>query len=263
MVRPWHGLAGPCPAAFVPLARVSVKARDALSSARPEPVIWRLVRYRYCGQATALVTTYLALNNAAVNVLRLSMPNPVRTVRPDRAVRQWESIGSQVGSCVLRSRYQSRTILLLSGLTLGRAISGSWDERRCVALRGARRMKDTSGDGESRARTSGGDDTRDPDRAPLLVEVISEGPHCVPCEYAIAAVEYVAESYQGRIGVSVVEVKQREGAFRYLELTRTNDRRIPMPAVLINGRVAFEGIPEPGELSDALDRVLKEREADS
>ncbi len=93
-------------------------------------------------------------------------------------------------------------------------------------------------------------------RAPLLVEVVSEGPHCVPCEYAIAAVEYVSEEYPGRIEVRVVETKRRSDAARYLELCRINRGPLPMPSILFSGRLEFDTIPGPDELRDALDRAL-------
>jgi hypothetical protein len=93
-------------------------------------------------------------------------------------------------------------------------------------------------------------------KRPLLVEVISEGPHCVPCEYAIAAVEYVQEDYQDRIEVRIVETKRREDARRYLDLCGSYGGLLPVPSILIEGRVIFEGIPGPEELCSALDEAL-------
>jgi hypothetical protein len=93
-------------------------------------------------------------------------------------------------------------------------------------------------------------------KRPLLVEVISEGPHCVPCEYAIAAVEYVSEDYQDRIEVRIVETKRRKDARRYLDLCRSYGGLLPVPSILIDGRVIFEGIPGPEELCSALDEAL-------
>jgi len=92
----------------------------------------------------------------------------------------------------------------------------------------------------------------------LLVEVVSEGPHCVPCEYAIAAVEYVSESYEGRIEVQVVETKEPEGAARYFDLCRMNGMTLPVPGILMAGRLVFDRIPGPDELCQALDAALLE-----
>jgi hypothetical protein len=99
--------------------------------------------------------------------------------------------------------------------------------------------------------------------ARLVVEVISEGPHCVPCEYAVAAVDYVAEDYAGRIEVRVIETKHPAGARRYLELCSTHGERLPMPSILLDGRVAFRNVPGPDDLSQALDEALAIRERHS
>lgn len=93
-------------------------------------------------------------------------------------------------------------------------------------------------------------------KRPLLVEVISEGPHCVPCEYAIAAVEYVSEDYQGRIEVRIVETKRKKDARRYLDLCQSYGGLLPVPSILIEGTAVFEGIPGPEELRRALDEAL-------
>ncbi len=91
-----------------------------------------------------------------------------------------------------------------------------------------------------------------------MVEVVSEGPHCIPCEYAIAAVEYVSESYEGRIEVKVVETKRSEDAARYFDLCRINGRKLPVPAILIAGKLVFDQIPGPDELCRVLDAALLE-----
>jgi hypothetical protein len=91
------------------------------------------------------------------------------------------------------------------------------------------------------------------------VEIISEGPHCVPCEYAIAAVEYVSEDYAGRIEVKVVETKQRKDADRYLALCKSYGRLLPVPSILIEGRVVFDEIPGPEELRRTLDEAIGTR----
>lgn len=95
----------------------------------------------------------------------------------------------------------------------------------------------------------------------LLVEVVSEGPHCVPCEYAIAAVEYVSELYENRIRIKVLETKSRTDAVRYLELCASHGGKLPIPAILFDGRLVFDQIPGPDELCQALDEALSIREA--
>ncbi|MBI5250217.1 MAG: hypothetical protein HY912_12045 [Desulfomonile tiedjei] len=95
---------------------------------------------------------------------------------------------------------------------------------------------------------------------PLLLEVISEGPHCVPCQYAIAAVEYVSEDYLDRIEIKIVETKQRKDASRYLDLCRGYGSLLPVPSILIEGKLVFDDIPGPEELRRVLDEALEVRE---
>jgi glutaredoxin len=93
----------------------------------------------------------------------------------------------------------------------------------------------------------------------LLVEVISEGPHCVPCEYCISAVRYVAQGMP-RVRVKVVETKRAADAQRYLELSAAHGGSLPVPSVIIAGRLAFDAIPEVGALSKALAAALEDEE---
>ncbi len=95
-----------------------------------------------------------------------------------------------------------------------------------------------------------------PGTGPMLVEIISEGPHCVPCDYCIAAVEYVSEFYEGRIDVKVVETKKLSDAARYLELCQAHGGPLPMPAILFSSRLVFDEIPGPEELCRVLDEAL-------
>ena len=125
---------------------------------------------------------------------------------------------------------------------------------------------------EAQERTTGGYEYSMPERTRedkrgfarkglLLVEVISEGPHCVPCQYAIAAVKYVWESYKGRIEFKIVETKKLEDAARYFDLCHINGRPIPVPAIVVSGRLVFDRVPGPEELCQALDAALLEWES--
>ena len=96
-----------------------------------------------------------------------------------------------------------------------------------------------------------------PQREKILVEVISEGPHCVPCEYAIKSVREVAPEFGERMEWRVVLLKEREGAERYLELTRKLGKNPPIPSILINERIAFERIPGPHLMRTTIERVLE------
>lgn len=91
----------------------------------------------------------------------------------------------------------------------------------------------------------------------ILIEVISEGPHCIPCEYAIKSVREVAPEFEERMEWRVVLLKKREGAERFLELTRKLGKAPPIPSILINERVAFERIPGPHLLRTTIENVLE------
>ncbi len=99
-----------------------------------------------------------------------------------------------------------------------------------------------------------------PQKEKILIEVISEGPHCIPCEYAIKSVREVAPSFVDRIEWRVVLLKEREGAERYLELTRKFGKNPPIPSILINEQIAFVRIPGPHLLRITIERVLEGKE---
>lgn len=101
------------------------------------------------------------------------------------------------------------------------------------------------------------DETSNSQREKILIEVISEGPHCIPCEYAIKSVREVAPSFVDRIEWRVVLLKEREGAERYLALTRKFGKNPPIPSILINEQIAFVRIPGPHLLKTTIERVLE------
>ncbi len=91
---------------------------------------------------------------------------------------------------------------------------------------------------------------------PLLLEVISEGPHCLPCEYAVSAVELVAGEFGERVRVQVLETKRARDGRRFMELCRRLGGAPPVPSVWIQGRLAFEGIPPLDQLRRRLEQAL-------
>jgi len=93
-------------------------------------------------------------------------------------------------------------------------------------------------------------------RPPLLLEVISEGPHCVPCEYAISAVDLVAREFGPLVRVQVLETKRPRDGRRFMELCRRLQGAPPVPSVWIQGRLAFEGIPPLDQLRRRLKKAL-------
>ncbi|MFC1836756.1 hypothetical protein ACFL2Q_18860 [Thermodesulfobacteriota bacterium] len=100
------------------------------------------------------------------------------------------------------------------------------------------------------------DNATEPSETPMLVEVICERYHCVMYDYAITTVELVAEDYQGTVEIKpVVRRGNRENAERYMELCKTNGRHLPVPTILIDGRVIFTDVPTPEELRSAIDEA--------
>ena len=95
-----------------------------------------------------------------------------------------------------------------------------------------------------------------PQREKILIEVISEGPHCIPCEYAIKSVREVAPAFEEVMEWRVVLLKEREGAVRYMELAQKLGKNPPIPSILINERVVFERIPGPQLLKTTIERAL-------
>lgn len=99
-----------------------------------------------------------------------------------------------------------------------------------------------------------------PQKEKILIEVISEGPHCIPCEYAIKSVQEIAPTFAEVMEWRVVLLKEREGAERYLALTRKFGKNPPIPSILINEQIAFVRIPGPHLLKTTIERVLEGKE---
>ncbi len=95
---------------------------------------------------------------------------------------------------------------------------------------------------------------------PLVVEVVSEGPHCLPCQYAISAVELVAGELAGQVRVRVLETKRARDGRRFMELCRRLGSAPPVPSVWIRGRLAFAGIPPLEQLRRRLEQALHSAE---
>jgi len=55
-----------------------------------------------------------------------------------------------------------------------------------------------------------------------------------------------------------VVTKELKGAKRFLDLSRIYGRNLPVPSIIINGRLVFETTPSPEELKDCLDGLLGE-----
>ncbi len=69
-------------------------------------------------------------------------------------------------------------------------------------------------------------------------------------------VETVVSADPDSIRWEIVITKNIAGAMRHAELSKQLGRPAPVPAIIINGELAFESIPSVEELRVCLDRYL-------
>ena len=93
--------------------------------------------------------------------------------------------------------------------------------------------------------------------APVLIEIICERVHCVLYDYAISTVDMIIDSYGDKVNIQTIIRRGEIGdAERFLELCERAGKMLSVPAILINGEVAFDSVPHPDELKRAIEAVL-------
>ncbi len=70
-------------------------------------------------------------------------------------------------------------------------------------------------------------------------------------------VESVAPEFGDALKVEKVIIKQREGARRFREISKTLGRPAPVPSIFIEGQLVFDLTPPQEELRDFLSRLLE------
>ncbi len=96
--------------------------------------------------------------------------------------------------------------------------------------------------------------------APVLIEIICERVHCVLYDYAIHTVDMIVEIYGDKVDIqTVIKQGDRENAKRFLELCKRAGEMLTVPAILINGEVAFTSVPHPRKLTKAIAKVLEQQ----
>jgi len=90
----------------------------------------------------------------------------------------------------------------------------------------------------------------------IHLEVLHEGPHCIPCEYMAKVVEEIATEFDSSLRWEKVLLTRREGAVRFDELARRLGRLPPVPAIFINSELAFDSIPGPEKLREHIGSLL-------
>ncbi len=91
------------------------------------------------------------------------------------------------------------------------------------------------------------------DRQSVLVEIVAKQKGCMLCDLAIAMLEEIAPEFEkGVLQWKVVDVSSREGVMRHAELRAICERMPAVPSIVINGKIAFDRIPDMEALSDAV-----------
>lgn len=76
----------------------------------------------------------------------------------------------------------------------------------------------------------------------------------MPCFYMTRVVESVASQCYKGLKWEKVTTQTKSGAKRFLELSGALGHLLPVPSILINGKLAFASIPSPEELKVFLEQ---------
>ena len=92
----------------------------------------------------------------------------------------------------------------------------------------------------------------------VFVEIVAKRKGCMLCDLAIGILEEIsAELPGGALRWEVVDTGDRDGLRRHEELTALCGRKPAVPSIVINGRIAFDHIPDIEALGQALRDALK------
>lgn len=91
----------------------------------------------------------------------------------------------------------------------------------------------------------------------VLVEVIYEGDHCIPCVYALETAEEASAPFGERVRVATVYLRQVEGALRYKILSYELGKPAPVPSFFLNGKLCYDHTPPVEELREAIKSLLE------
>ncbi len=74
-------------------------------------------------------------------------------------------------------------------------------------------------------------------------------------------VELVAPAFESFMTWEKVITKDLAGARRYQEFSKLCGKPIPVPSIAINGQLVFETTPDPEQLSDYIDQMIRKPSA--
>ena len=78
----------------------------------------------------------------------------------------------------------------------------------------------------------------------------------MPCVYMTRLVKEAVKGLEDAVKYTKVITKTREGAKRYQEINKQHKKLVPVPSIIINGRLAFKTIPGEEELVDFLNIII-------
>ncbi|MGD9973051.1 MAG: hypothetical protein AB7S77_08340 [Desulfatirhabdiaceae bacterium] len=89
------------------------------------------------------------------------------------------------------------------------------------------------------------------------VEIVAKQKGCILCDLAIGILEEIAPEFEpGLLRWSVVDVGDRTGLIRMDELSRCCGKRPAIPSIVINGKIAFDHIPDMDALTLAVRNII-------
>jgi hypothetical protein len=92
----------------------------------------------------------------------------------------------------------------------------------------------------------------------VYVEIVAKQKGCILCDLAIAILEEIAPEFiPGTLRWSVVDVGDRSGLARMEALSRCCGKRPAIPSIVINGKIAFDHIPDMEALSRAIREAMQ------
>jgi hypothetical protein len=93
----------------------------------------------------------------------------------------------------------------------------------------------------------------------VYVEIVAKKKGCMLCDLALAILEEIAPEFEpGVLTWEVVDMGVRQGLLRHEELTKLCGRKPAVPSIVINEEIAFDHIPEMGDLTNAVQRAWEE-----
>ncbi len=97
----------------------------------------------------------------------------------------------------------------------------------------------------------------------VYVEIVARKKGCMLCDLAIGILEEIAPDFEeGILRWEVVDMGDRTGLARYDELVRICGRKPSVPSIVIDGRIAFDNVPDFDSLSEAVRQALSVRNSD-